>query len=100
MVLLVSGFVRNEATLEADIAAAMAAGGRVAPPMASYGRTLARLTDPERFPALHAVIAAGVLDAPEGEVGEDDLDGEFSFGLERVLDGIETLIENRRTGHG
>ena len=27
-------------------------------------------------------------------------DGEFSFGLERVLDGIETLIENRRTGHG
>jgi len=28
------------------------------------------------------------------------MDGEFSFGLERVLDGIETLTENRRTGHG
>jgi hypothetical protein len=29
-----------------------------------------------------------------------DGDDEFVFGLERVLDGIETLIENRRTGHG
>jgi len=28
------------------------------------------------------------------------MDGEFGFGLERVLVGIETLIENRRTGHG
>ena len=100
VILLLTGYVRNQATLEADVAAAMAAGVAGAQSMASYGRTLARLTDPERFPALHAAIAAGVLDAPEGEVGEDDLDGEFSFGLERVLDGIETLIENRRTGHG
>ena len=55
---------------------------------------LTRLTDPERFPALHAVIAAGVFDEP------DDGDVDFSFGLERVLDGIETLIEKRRTGRG
>ena len=82
--------------LEADIAAAQAAGG--APPdpelMGAYGRLLARLTDPERFPALHAVIAAGVFDEP------DEPDYDFNFGLERVLDGIETLIENRRTGRG
>jgi hypothetical protein len=30
----------------------------------------------------------------------DDGDFDFSFGLERVLDGIETLIETRRTGRG
>jgi hypothetical protein len=30
----------------------------------------------------------------------DDGDDEFVFGLERVLDRIETLIENRRTGRG
>ncbi len=41
------------------------------------------------------MIAAGVFDEPD-EPG----DYEFTFGLERVLDGIETLIENRRTGHG
>ena len=62
--------------------------------MGSYGRVLARLTDPERFPALHAVIAAGVFDEP------DEPDYDFTFGLERVLDGIETLIENRRSGRG
>jgi AcrR family transcriptional regulator len=100
VILLLTGYVRNQATLEADIAAAMAAGVAGAQPMASYGRTLVRLTDAERFPALHAAIAAGVLDAPEGEIGEDDMDVEFVFGLERVLDGIETLIERRRTGRG
>ena len=62
--------------------------------MGAYGRLLARLTDPERFPALHAVLTAGVFDEP------DDGDFDFSFGLERVLDGIETLIDRRRTGRG
>ncbi len=99
-ILLVTGYDRNQATLEADIATAMAAGVAGAQPMASYGRTLARLIDPERFPALHAAIAAGALDAPEGEIEEDDMDSEFTFGLDRVLDGIEALIEKRRTGRG
>jgi hypothetical protein len=62
--------------------------------MGAYGRLMARLTDPERFPALHAVLAAGGFDEP------DDGDFDFAFGLERVLDGIETLIEKRRTGRG
>ena len=52
VILLLSGYVRNQATLDADIAAAMAAGVAGAQSMTSYGRTLARLTDPERFPAL------------------------------------------------
>jgi AcrR family transcriptional regulator len=95
VMLLLTGFVRNQATLDADISAAQASGATTAQEMmASYGRLLAKLTDPQRFPALHAVIAAGVLDEP------DDMDAEFIFGLERVLDGIETLIENRRTGRG
>ena len=95
-ILLLTGFVRNQATLQADIAAAQAAGTTPPDPemMRSYSRVLARLTDPERFPALHAVIAAGVFDEP------DDGDGDFVFGLERVLDGIETLIDKRRNGRG
>jgi AcrR family transcriptional regulator len=96
VILLVTGYVRNQGTLQADIAAAQAAGA--APPeaemMPTYGQLLAKLTDPERFPALHAVIAAGVFDAP------DEADYDFDFGLERVLDGIEALIEKRRTGRG
>ena len=94
--LLLTGFVRGQATFQADIAAAQAAGAAAPDPelSAAYGRLLARLTDPERFPALHAVIAAGVFGEP------DDGDVDFSFGLDRVLDGIETLIDRRRTGRG
>jgi AcrR family transcriptional regulator len=97
VMLVLTGFVRGQAMLQADIAAAAQAAG-AAPPgpelMSSYGRLMARLTDPERFPALHAVLAAGVFDEPyEGDDG-------FAFGLERVLDGIEILIEKRRTGRG
>jgi AcrR family transcriptional regulator len=90
VILLLTGFVRNQATLDADISAAQASGATAREVMASYSRLLTRLTDPRRFPALHAVIASGVLDGP------DDADGEFIFGLERVLDGIEALVRARQ----
>jgi Tetracyclin repressor-like, C-terminal domain len=63
--------------------------------VSGYGRLLARLTDPERFPALHAVIEAGVLDEPESP---EDPDADFDFGLERVLDGVEALVRARAPG--
>jgi AcrR family transcriptional regulator len=85
-VLLVSGFVRNEATLTADFAAA--SGGEQVMP--GYGRLLARLTSAEQFPSLHEAIASGALDDP------DDIDGEFNFGLERILDGVAELMATER----
>jgi AcrR family transcriptional regulator len=85
VILLLSGFVRNDATLMSDIGAA--AGS--AEVMAGYGRLLAQLADAERFPALHAAIASGALD------DDDELDSEFVFGLERVLDGVEALVRSR-----
>jgi len=79
--------VRNLATTEADIAAAIAASG-LSPSewMSSYPRMLRRLTDPRRFPALTAFIAAGVFDAA------DDPDDEFIFGLDRIMDGVAVLV--------
>src|SRR6516164_9406533 len=87
VIMLLSGYVRNLATTEADIAAAVAASG-LAPDewMASYPRMLSRLTDPQRFPALAAFIAAGVFDV------YDDPDDEFIFGLNRILDGVAVLV--------
>ena len=87
VILLLAGYVRNLATTEADIAAAIRASGLTPTQwMASYPRMLAELTDARRFPALAKFIAAGVFEA------EDGPDDEFIFGLDRILDGVEVLI--------
>ena len=66
VIMLLSGYVRNLAATEADIAAAVAASGLgVDEWMASYPRMLGQLTDPRRFPALTAFIAAGVFEAAD-----------------------------------
>ena len=91
VILLLSGYVRNLATTEADIAAAVVASGLDMDEwMASYPRMLGRLADPRRFPALTAFIAAGVFDAA------DDPDDEFVFGLDRILDGVGVLVGGLR----
>src|SRR6266480_1182986 len=88
VIMLLSGYVRNLAATEADIAAAVAASGLGLDEwMASYPAVLGQLTDPRRFPALTAFIAAGVFEAA------DEPDDEFVFGLERILDGVGVLVE-------
>jgi AcrR family transcriptional regulator len=87
VIMLLSGYVRNLAATEADITAAVLASGLGYDEwMASYPRMLGQLTDPRRFPALTAFIAAGVFDQA------DDPDDEFIFGLDRILDGIAALV--------
>ncbi len=91
VVMLLAGYVRNLVTTEADIEAAIRASGlEPAEWMASYPRMLRQLTDPQRFPALTAFIAAGVFDTADGP------DDEFIFGLDRILDGIEVLVRRIR----
>jgi hypothetical protein len=80
--LLVSGFVRVEETLLADMAGT-APGELVMP---GYGELLRALTSAADFPALHRAIASGSLDE------DDDLQKEYDFGLARILDGVEALI--------
>ena len=91
VILLLSGYVRNVATTEMDIAAAMRDSG-LAPDawMARYGTMLRELTDAKRFPALAAFLDAGVFDVADGP------DDEFVFGLERILDGVAALVERGR----
>jgi AcrR family transcriptional regulator len=93
VILLVSGYVRNEVTLMADIESASRASGLdPGQVMPAYGRTLTKLIDRDRFPALHRVIDAGVMDADDGP------DDEFVFGLERILDGVDVLVRAREPG--
>ncbi|MFD6276600.1 TetR/AcrR family transcriptional regulator [Streptomyces sp. NPDC060209] len=87
VILLVSGFVRNEALLMSDLAAAVEAKGVPAlEVMAQWERTVNRLVDPVRHPALSRLLSTEVMSEP------DEPDYEFVFGLERVLDGVEVLI--------
>lgn len=90
-VLLISGFVRNEVTLNLDLAAgaAGAAGATGTEPgqtMPTYARMLGALIEQGDFPALQDALASGAL------ADEDDPDSEFEFGLERILDGVAALI--------
>lgn len=58
-----------------------------------YGTLIARVLDPQRFPALLRAVRGGAF-----EPGEDpaaDRDADFAFGLARILDGVERLIECR-----
>lgn len=87
VILLLSGFVRNEVTLFSQVAEAIRAAGQTPDQMmSSYGRLLARLVDPRRFPAVSRMVASGAADKP------DHPDREFVFGLERILDGVEALV--------
>lgn len=87
VILLVSGFVRNEALLTSDLAAAVEAKGVPAQEvMAQWERTVKRLVDPVRHPALSRLLATDAMSEP------DDADYDFVFGLDRVLDGVEALI--------
>ena len=86
-ILLVSGYVRNSAMIDADIEAAVRASGKTPDEwMASYAQTITLLADPQRFPALTKFIAAGVFDSA------DPPEAEFTFGLDRILDGLAALI--------
>jgi AcrR family transcriptional regulator len=94
---LVSGFVRSQAMLSADVlAASTVPGSRAEQVLSRYGQVLGAVVDPARFPAVHAVVATGMLDgvAP-GEQDEEDFDYSFDFGLGRVLDGVAALVAER-----
>ncbi|WP_369256754.1 TetR/AcrR family transcriptional regulator [Geodermatophilus amargosae] len=103
-VLVVMGLmpvVHGQARLSIDLAS-----GYEADPEAfgaGFGRALATVVDPARYPALSRVIASGVFGPadPAGEgtppEGYDDSGPEFAFALGCYLDGVAAFIE-RTTG--
>lgn len=91
-VFLLSMYVRAEASMMADIYSGLSAPGNSARrAVAAYGDVLADLTRDGDFPALTAALDAGVF-RQQGPPAT-----QFSFGLDRVLDGIEKLIKSTRS---
>jgi AcrR family transcriptional regulator len=64
---------------------------------ARYGRNLAKLVDPQRFPEVSRLFASGLFEAPvQGTTADATADPDFSFGLERILDGAAVAIAARQ----
>jgi AcrR family transcriptional regulator len=92
LLLLLNGYVFSEARLTAEIGADRL---RDAPPDSGpeQGDVLGALVDAEQFPAVRRALDAGIF-RPSGR----DRDADFAFGLERILDGIERLIDQHARG--
>lgn len=91
VILTLTSFTRSWVIMTSQINAAAAAGdGTPVVAVADYGKVLATLTTAEEYPALHEVLAADVFGA-----GDDSPDEDFVFGLARLMDGFEVLIQAR-----
>jgi AcrR family transcriptional regulator len=84
LILMVNGFVFWQARLETELAPGT--GDPETDPLVAYITVMHTLVD-DRWPAVKRAVAGGVFD-DEG----DTRDRDFAFGLERILDGIATLI--------
>ncbi|GGU68105.1 TetR/AcrR family transcriptional regulator [Lentzea flava] len=88
---LVGGYVRHAAVQADDLAAARVPGVDKVNAERDYGRALAQLVDPERFPEVAKLFASAVFEAPV----ETPEDNDFTIGLEFILDGIATAVAHR-----
>ncbi|WP_219417752.1 TetR/AcrR family transcriptional regulator C-terminal domain-containing protein [Pseudonocardia nigra] len=90
-------YVQGEARLSADLAAGFAADPEAF--SRQYSAALADVVDPQRMPALRRVVEAGVFDA-DSLFEEEDVQTDFSFGLERYLDGVAVYIAEHTRPRG
>lgn len=86
ILLLLSGYARNEATLAQSL---RGRSDKSNGEDQDYERSLRLLVTADHLPALHRAIAdTGLFDAaPETDSGT------FDFGLARILDGIEVMVD-------
>ncbi|PRX98548.1 TetR/AcrR family transcriptional regulator [Allonocardiopsis opalescens] len=103
-----NGIVWHEVSLEWQQARARDRAGRdPAGAFADYGRALASVAAPERFPELAALVADGVFGEPDAAPGpagpapvQDFDDPLVAFAVDRFLDGVELLLERQGGGAG
>ncbi|MBW8871728.1 MAG: TetR/AcrR family transcriptional regulator C-terminal domain-containing protein [Leifsonia sp.] len=91
--LLLSSYARAIAVVERDVSRSQSADAPAAHGEA-FTAALSELVTPERFPDLAPLVASGAYADSDGADEQDD----FAFGLERILDGIETYVAGRRSG--
>ena len=94
VLLLVTVYVRGEAQLGFGMTEAAERTGVPAQERDEvFAQMMQSLMSSGRYPALARIAASGVF-----ELAEQDPDADFEFGLSRILDGVEALVEVRRAG--
>lgn len=82
---LVSGYVMHWTRLESDFAEARTDDQAQADVERDYGRALARLVTPDRFPQAARLFSSPLFEAPPDAAPAD---ADFTFGLDLILDGV------------
>jgi AcrR family transcriptional regulator len=97
LLMLIGGYVRQMSLLSQDLAHGRKGSGLdQVQAERLYGRSLSRLVDPDRFPETARVLASGVFGAPARPPRDDPAaDPDFTFGLERILDGAAVAVARR-----
>lgn len=95
--LLLTSYIRAISAQERDLSAAARNGDPADVTGQNFFESLIELVTPERFPYLAPLLASGGYVAQPGTAPEED-DADFSFGLQRILDGIEHHVD--RVGAG
>jgi hypothetical protein len=88
VVLLVANSLLTTARLSTDLGTAASRES-----VAAHRTLLGDLAGAQRFPALRTAIDAGAFDYP-ADTAEDRQLG-YTFGLDRILDGVAALIRQR-----
>ncbi len=98
---LISSYSLSEARMAADAARAAqaqaASAGGEATPAWSFEALLRELVDEQRYPRLHRL--AWSADAGDNPPDLDEHE-EFLYGLERILDGVQCLVEQAQPPKG
>ncbi|MFG3339646.1 TetR/AcrR family transcriptional regulator [Glycomyces sp. NPDC048151] len=89
VVMLVSEYVRSSAQLVQGLESGREAGQDQAAAERDYGRAMASLVSPERFPDAAALFSSALFE----DTGDDTAQQDFDFGLDLILDGVAAAVE-------
>ncbi|QIS13064.1 TetR/AcrR family transcriptional regulator [Nocardia arthritidis] len=98
---LLGGYVNMAARMAQQLEQGWRAGGAVDPAgaAADYGREMNALIEPSRFPDAAELFSSGVFGssaAPATRAPADPAEANFVFGLEVILDGVESMVSGER----
>jgi AcrR family transcriptional regulator len=90
---LISNYVVQSVRQYGELAEGRADGQGQADAERDYGRALARLVSPDRFPETARLFSSTLFEAPPSDTPDETIaDADFSLGLELILDGIAVRI--------